>query len=114
MRSAERRAVPQDSLDTYGVTRADLAGPEPTDGVRRLLQHEIARTRGLYRAAAPGIDLLHPSSRDCIRTAFELYRGILDEIEDADYRVLDRRVSVPLRRRLGVALPAYVRARRAR
>jgi len=106
--------LPQDSLDAYGVTRADLAGSEPTNGVRRLLQHEIARTRGLYRAAAPGIDLLHPSSRDCIRTAFALYGAILDEVEKAGYRVLDRRVRVPVRRRLRVALPAYVRARRAR
>jgi phytoene synthase len=106
--------LPQDSLDRFGVTRADLARREPTDGVRRLLRHEIARTRELYAAAEPGIELLHPSSRDCIRTAVALYGGILDEVEKADYRVLDRRVSVPMRRRLAVALPAYVRARRAR
>ncbi len=106
--------LPQDSLDACGVTRADLARAEPTDGVRRLLQREIARTRGLYAAAAPGIDLLHPSSRECIRTAFALYGGILDAVERADYRVLGRRVTVPVRTRLRVALPAYVRSRRAR
>jgi phytoene synthase len=106
--------LPQDSLDLFGVTRADLARAEPTTGVRRLLQHEIARTRRLYAEAAPGIDLLHPSSRDCIRTAAALYGGILDAVERADYRVLDRRVSVPTHTRLRVAVPAYVRARRAR
>jgi phytoene synthase len=68
----------------------------------------------LYGRARPGIDMLHRSSRDCIRTAFELYGGILDAVEDADHQVLDRRVSVPLSRRLRVALPALVRARRAR
>ena len=75
---------------------------------------EIARTRELYAEAEPGIDLLHPTSRDCIRTAFAHYGGILGAVEKADYRVLDRRVTVPLSRRLRVALPGLVRARRAR
>jgi 15-cis-phytoene synthase len=106
--------LPQEDLTAFGVTRADL-GPGPvTSGVRELLRFEIARTRALYRAAAPGIDLLHPTSRDCIRTAFTLYGGLLDAVEKADYQVLDRRVAVPVSTRLRVALPALVRARRAR
>jgi phytoene synthase len=58
--------------------------------------------------------MLHPTSRDCIRTAFTLYGGILDAVEAADLQVLDRRVAVPLRRRLAVAGPALLSARRAR
>jgi phytoene synthase len=106
--------LPQEDLDACAVTRADLGRPEPSAGVRRLLRLEVARTRAIYRAAAPGVDLLHPSSRDCIRTATTLYGGILDAVERADYRVLDRRVRVPATTRLRVALPAYVRARRTR
>ena len=106
--------LPQEDLDRFGVTRADLApGPTPPH-VRDLLAFEIGRTRALYAEARPGIDLLHPTSRDCIRTAYRLYGGILDAVEKADYQVLDRRVGVPLPRRLAVALPALVRARRAR
>ena len=82
--------------------------------VRRLLAFEVARAREFYRRAEPGIELLHPTSRDCIRTAFRLYGGILDEVERAGYRVLDRRVAVPLRRRVAVAAPGLWRARRAR
>ena len=106
--------LPQEDLDRFGVTRADLVGPEPSSNVRDLLAFEVARTRRLYAEARPGIDLLHRSSRDCIRTAFRLYGGILDEVERVGYRVLDRRVSVPLRTRLRVAGPALVRARRSR
>lgn len=106
--------LPQEDLDAFGVTRADLRpGPTPANVVD-LLQFEIARTRELYEEAAPGIDLLHPSSRECIRTAFVLYRGILDAVETADYQILGRRVGVPLPRRLQVAVPALVRARLAR
>ena len=82
--------------------------------VRRLLAYEIARTRELYRSAEPGIRLLHPTSRDCVRTAFRLYGGILDEVERADYQVLDRRVSVSAPRRAAVAGPGLVRAVLAR
>jgi len=106
--------LPQEDLDRFGVTRADLApGPTPPH-VRELLAFEIARTRALYAEAEPGIAMLHPTSRDCIRTAFLLYGGILDAVERADYQVLDRRVAVPMPRRLAVAVPALVRARRAR
>jgi phytoene synthase len=106
--------LPQEDLDAFGVRRSDLEAGTTTKAIRELLRFEIARTRAIYRAAAPGIDLLHPSSRDCIRTAFRLYGGILDEVEKADYDVLRKRVSVPVRTRLAVAAPALVRARRAR
>jgi len=106
--------LPQEDLDAFGVTRDDLRpGPAPANVVD-LVRFEIERTRALYRKAEPGIELLHPTSRACIRTAFTLYGGILDAVEDAGYQVLDRRVSVPLTRRLAVALPALLRARRAR
>jgi phytoene synthase len=106
--------LPQEDLDRFAVTRADLCpGPTPQHVVD-LLRFEIDRTRRLYAEARPGIDLVHPTSRDTLRTAFELYGGILDAVEAAHHQVLDRRVGVPLGRRLRVAVPGLVRARRAR
>jgi phytoene synthase len=106
--------LPQESLRLFGVDRERLDRGVVDGPIRRLLAFEIARCRELFRNAAPGIRLLHPSSQDCIRTAFTLYGGILDEIERADYQVLDRRVSVPMRRRLTVAGSGLLRATRAR
>jgi 15-cis-phytoene synthase len=106
--------LPEEDLAAFGVSRADLAPGPVSAGVHELLRFEVARNRAIYRAAAPGIGLLHPSSRDCINTALQLYAGILDEVERADYEVLRGRVRVPVRRRLAVAAPALVRARRAR
>jgi phytoene synthase len=106
--------LPQEDLDRFGVTRAGLQRGEVTPAVRDLLRFEVARTREVYREAEPGIGLLHPTSQDCVRTAFLLYGGILDAVERAGYQVLTQRVSVPLTRRARVALPALVRARLAR
>jgi phytoene synthase len=110
----DRVYLPKDELAAFGVTRADLAGGVMDANVRRLLAFQIARAREIYRAAAPGVRLLDPTSRDCVRTAATLYAEILDAVEAADYRVLDRRVSVGLRRRAVVAVPALARARHAR
>ncbi|WP_322753033.1 phytoene/squalene synthase family protein [Frankia sp. Cas3] len=102
--------LPRESLDLFGVTPQHLRAGVVDGPVRRLLAFEITRARELFRAARPGIRLLHPTSRDCVGTAFRLYSGILDEVERADYQVLDRRVSVGLARRVAVAGPGIVRA----
>jgi phytoene synthase len=106
--------LPKDDLTNFGVTPDDLATGKVDANIRALLAFEISRAHELYRSAEPGIDLLHPSSRECVRTAFRLYRGILDAIERNGYRVLDRRASVSLPRRLAIAVPAWSRAHRVR
>ena len=105
--------LPVEDLERFGVRRQDLAAGKVSPAVRALLAFEVERARAHYRAAEPGIELLVPSSRPCIRVAFDLYGGILDEVERAGYQVLDRRVAVPRRRRLGVAGRQLVAARTA-
>jgi phytoene synthase len=106
--------LPGEDLAAFGVSRSDLAAGVVDGRIRRLLAFEIARARELFRCAEPGIRLLDPGSRDCVQTAFTLYGGILDAVERADYRVLDRRVAVGPVRRVTVALPGLIRAVRAR
>ena len=105
----DRVYLPQEDLDAFGVTVEQLRAGVVDARFRRLMAFEIARTRELYRTAALGIRLLHPTSRRCIALALSLYGQILDEIERADYRVLDRRVAVGRTRRaaslLAAALP---------
>ena len=106
--------LPQEDLETFDVTREHLAHGVVDGPIRRLLAFEVARTREIYRGAAHGVRLLHPTSRPCIETALALYGGILDEIEKADYQVLGQRVGVGKARRAAVALPGLGRAWAAR
>jgi phytoene synthase len=96
--------IPQESLDQFGVDRDRLARGRVDESIRNLLAWEIEGTRRLYIKAAPGIELVHPTSRDCLRTAFTLYGEILTEIERADYDVFSGRVQVGLARRASVGL----------
>ena len=110
--------LPHAELTAFGVDRdllvacRDAGRTDPR--VRRALAHLVARTRAVYRRAEAGIAMLHPVSRPCVRTAFTLYGDILDEIVDADYDVLARRVVVGRGRRAAVALPGLGRAWLAR
>ncbi|QRP42667.1 phytoene/squalene synthase family protein [Amycolatopsis sp. FDAARGOS 1241] len=107
--------LPADELAAFGVDR-DRLGWCADRGlvdrqVRAALAAQIAVTRTLYDRARPGICMLHPVSRACVGTAFQLYAEILDRIERAGYNVFGHRAVVPRRRRLLVAAGALGRAR---
>lgn len=106
--------LPADELAVHGVDRELLewcTSRGRTDPrVRKALAEQHAVTRGIYRYARVGIELLHPVSRPCIETAATLYSGILDEIENADFAVFSHRAAVGTRRRVTVAARALARA----
>ncbi|MFM7211867.1 MAG: phytoene/squalene synthase family protein [Actinomycetota bacterium] len=106
--------LPLDELAEHGVTRDDLERRVATTAIKSALAAQIARVRMLEERSRPGIALLSPDSQPCIEAARVLYCGIVDEVENIDYEVFDRRATVPLRRRLAVAGPAWARAVRAR
>ncbi|MEU8655434.1 phytoene/squalene synthase family protein [Actinoplanes philippinensis] len=96
--------LPEEHLAEFGVTRRTLQQGVATPAVKALIKAEVARAREHYALAAPGIPLLEPASQACMRTAFQLYGGILDEVEALDYDVFGRRATVPNRRRAAVAV----------
>ena len=110
--------LPLESLREFGVEPAQLHAAQATgtvdEPIRRLIRFEVERAHGLYDSAEPGIALVHPTSRDCLRTAFTLYRDILFRVQQAGYNVFAGRAAVPLRRRARVAGLGLVRARQAR
>jgi phytoene synthase len=99
-----RTYLPDEDLARFGVTRSDLGKQRSTPQIKALIRYEVSRAREHYRAAAPGIPLLNSGSQACMRTAFRLYGGILDEVAAADYDVFTRRATVPNRRRAAVAV----------
>ncbi len=109
-----RLYLPADELAAFGVDRAMLEHAHRTGRtarpIRRALAHLVACNHAGYRRAEPGIAMLAPRARPCIAAAAAMYRRILDEIADADYDVLGRRVVVPTRRRLRIAATALVTA----
>jgi phytoene synthase len=108
-----RLYLPREDLDKFGVTRAEFEARAMTDGIRNLLKFETERARDYFAEAHATVDLLHPSSRECVDTALTLYAGILDSLEKADYQVFGVRHGFSKLKALRIAAPAYVRARRS-
>jgi phytoene synthase len=106
--------LPLDELAEYGVDEEMLYARKLTPEIVNALKFQIARVRDLQKAAAPGIDLLHPTSRPCIQAASELYCGIVDEVEAIGYDVFNKRAKTSTARRIRVAGKAYIQALSAR
>jgi phytoene synthase len=94
--------LPLDDLTRFGVTPSSLEPGNPK--VKDLMAYEVSRAREHYAQAAPGIPMLEPASQACMRTAYQLYGGILNEVEAAGYDVFARRATVPNRKRAAVAV----------
>lgn len=105
-RNGGRVYLPATELREHGV---DLAGEmshptEPSAAFVALMKFQIARARDFYARSEAGIPLLaDDGSQYTVWLMREVYAGILDEIERAGYRVLDRRVSTSKLRKLALA-----------
>ncbi|MER6163174.1 phytoene/squalene synthase family protein [Streptomyces violaceorubidus] len=110
--------LPGDLLAAHGVDRSLLEWSRRTGRrdrrIRAALVTAEAMTRRVYRAAEPGIAMLDPRVRPCIRAAFTLYGGILDAIAEQGYSVLHRRAVVSRRRRAATAAAGVLRVAGAR
>jgi len=104
--------LPLSELAQFNVTRADLEARIATPEIKAALKFQIARVRALEESSRAGIAMLGQSAQPCIETARILYCGIVDAVEDIDFEVFTKRATVSLTRRLRVALPAYLQARK--
>ncbi|MCI3927814.1 phytoene/squalene synthase family protein [Streptomyces sp. AN091965] len=110
--------LPLDLLAAHGADRELLRhcrdGGRTDHRVTAALREFESLTRAVYRRAAPGVPLLAPVARPCIRTALVLYGGILDAVAADGWTVLHRRAVVPRRRRALVAADGLLRVAAAR
>jgi phytoene synthase len=104
-----RLYLPQDMMKQYGVTEAMIASHTTTPEFRALLSTLVNRARARYRAADPGIALLHPRARRAVTLAARFYEAILDEIVAVDYDVFTTRARTSFTTKLRIILTTYGR-----
>ena len=106
--------LPLDELESFGVSKSMLMSRKLTPEIIAALKFQIARVRSLQSESESGILQLEASSRACIEAASELYCGIVEEVEKIGYDIFNHRAKASTWRRIKVALPALIRARKAR
>jgi phytoene synthase len=108
---AGRIYVPQEDLRKFGVTADDVLTGRYTDEFVRLMRHQAERARQFYRAAQESFPA--PDTRALVPAEImgRIYRALLDEIEAQGFRVFDRRITLPTRRKVAIVLRCWAAAR---
>ncbi|MEW6094548.1 MAG: squalene/phytoene synthase family protein [Chloroflexota bacterium] len=89
-----RLYLPQEELERFGLSEADIAAGKVTPRWREFMRFQIGRIRQLYAESRPGIAMLDEDGRFAIAAAADLYAAILDDIEDHNYDVFSRRAHI--------------------
>ncbi|NWF96050.1 MAG: phytoene/squalene synthase family protein [Candidatus Thorarchaeota archaeon] len=104
--------IPEETRRKFRVRDEDFGRKEVSPNFRRMIQHEISRTRAICRLAEVGIEDLPPAGAFTVKVAARVYGAILDEIEKMDYDVFRKRAVVPKWKKLVIALRARREYRR--
>jgi phytoene synthase len=102
----DRVYVPQDELQRFGYTQAQLLGGERDDHFRALMRFQVNRARRYYEGAGPLAALLPRTGHAVFQVMMRTYGGLLDAIEERDYDVFSGRVSLSHWRKLGLVFQA--------
>ncbi len=92
--NAGRLYLPQEELRAFDLSEDDIATQTCDERWKAFMHFQIKRTRQLYDESRAGIALLSIDGRFAIAAAADLYRGILDNIEQHDGNIYNRRASV--------------------
>lgn len=95
--------LPQDELDRFGYSQADLRSSIKDDRFRALMQFQVARARDYYARGAELHDLLSPPGRRVFSAMFRIYSSLLRQMEKRNYDVFTRRIRISSPRKLAIA-----------
>lgn len=102
--SRGRLYLPVDELRRFGVTREDLRRGDFHERLRGLMQFELERTERFYCEAEVTREFLLPAGQRMFGMMFATYRELLQEIRRRGGDVFSRRVRLPWRRKVAIAV----------
>lgn len=100
--------LPQDELDKFGYSEAELASGVCNAAFTELMAFQVRRARKYFANGRQLLPYLTPSSRACPAALGGIYGKVLDRIEAADYDVLNRRVSLSTAAKARVMAQAWL------
>lgn len=105
----DRIYLPQDELDSFGVSKEDILYSRESENFRRLMEFQIDRAETYYIQAFAA---LPPEDRKNQRPGFimaEIYRTLLEEIKEDGCQVLRQRVSLTPIRKLWIGWKTWIK-----
>ena len=94
-RGRGRIYLPQEDLERFGYSEADLLAGTLNDNWRALMAFQLERARAWFTRSEAGVRWLSADARWPVWASLRLYRGILAVIERHNYDVFNKRAYVP-------------------
>ena len=94
-RGRGRIYLPQEDLERFGYSEAELLAGTLNDNWRSLMAFQLERARHWFARSEEGVRWLAPDARWPVWASLRLYRGILAVIEKHHYDVFNHRAYVP-------------------
>jgi phytoene synthase len=103
--------IPEEDLRRFHVPASDLEEGKRSEEFVALMEFEAARAKAYYKESAPLVDMVDTHARPSLWALIQIYSRLLGRIEQSNYDVLARRVTVPAREKLRIIARAAVGAR---
>ncbi len=103
--------LPQDEMQRFGYSEADLMRNIVDDRFRGLMKFQTDRAKMYFESGEKLFPYLDRRSRTCAETMARVYRMLLSKIESYGYDVFSRRVSLSKREKLALATRLWLQSR---
>jgi len=103
--------LPQEDLRRFGVSEADLRAGRYTPEFVALMRFEAERARQFYARARETLPRCDERRLFAAEIMGRIYYSLLQDIESREFRVFGKPVSVPVTRKLAIALRCWAGAR---
>ena len=90
----DRIYLPQDEIARFGYSEAELRAGVVNDSFTQLMRFQTQRAKHYFRSGFQLLPYISRRSRACPAVLGQLYQKVLEGIEDADFDVLNHRVSL--------------------
>lgn len=101
--------IPMDELKQFNVPAADILNGKYSDNFTALMQFQYERAERYYEQALAQLPAVDRKSQRPGLIMAAIYRTLLAEIKDENFRVLHQRISLPPGRKLWLAAKTWIK-----
>ena len=103
--------IPQNILKRFNYLEIDIKHHVVNNKFVSMMEHLMQKAEKLYAEAQIGIDMLDKDSRYAIKSASDIYSGIIPKIRENNYDIYSKRVSVSLPGKLLILFREIVKSK---
>ena len=101
--------IPLDEIKQFGYSEAELLNGTVNDPFKKLMAFQAQRAHGYFDTGLQLLPLVARDSRACPAVLGEVYKRLLEHIEDSGFAVFETRISLSKIEKLTIMLKFWIR-----